>query len=80
MNTEKGKAKKYGNVYGFFDNYKTFELWLSNYFENYPEVEEIFPYPISIGNLSASVYSVIKISMLYKSIKQILYKYENRSN
>ncbi|WP_404982055.1 hypothetical protein [Capnocytophaga granulosa] len=45
MNTEKGKAKKYGNVYGFFDNYKTFELWLSNYFENYPEVEEIFPLP-----------------------------------
>ena len=45
MNTEKEKAKKYRNVYGFFDNYKTFELWLSNYFENYPEVEKIFPLP-----------------------------------
>ena len=36
---------KKGYVYGFFDNYKTFELWLSNYFENYPEVEGIFPLP-----------------------------------
>ena len=36
---------KKGYVYGFFDNYKNFELWLSNYFENYPEVEGIFPLP-----------------------------------
>ena len=36
---------KKGYVYGFFDNYKTFELWLSGNIENYPESEEIFPLP-----------------------------------
>ena len=29
----------------FFDNYQTFELWLSGNIENYPENEEIFPLP-----------------------------------
>ena len=36
---------KKGYVYGFFDNYKSFELWLSNYFETYPDVVGIFPLP-----------------------------------
>ena len=30
---------------GFFDNYKTFELWLMNNIENYPDNEDIFPLP-----------------------------------
>ena len=29
----------------FFDNYRYFELWLSNNIENYPEGENIFPLP-----------------------------------
>ena len=36
---------KKGYIYGFFDNYQTFELWLSGNIENYPENEEIFPLP-----------------------------------
>jgi hypothetical protein len=27
---------KKGYIYGFFDNYKTFELWLSKFIEDYP--------------------------------------------
>ena len=34
-----------GYIYGFFDNYQTFELWLSGNIENYPENEEVFPLP-----------------------------------
>jgi hypothetical protein len=30
---------------GFFDNYKTFELWLMNNIENYPDNEDIFSLP-----------------------------------
>ena len=29
----------------FFDNYQTFELWLSGNIENYPDSENIFPLP-----------------------------------
>ena len=36
---------KEGYIYGFFDNYKSFELWLSGNIEDYPESEEIFPLP-----------------------------------
>ena len=36
---------KKGYIYVFFDNYQTFELWLSGNIENYPENEEIFPLP-----------------------------------
>lgn len=32
---------KKGYIYGFFDNYKNFELWLMNHIENYPESENI---------------------------------------
>lgn len=36
---------KKGYIYGFFDNYQTFELWLSGNIENYPENQDIFPLP-----------------------------------
>lgn len=36
---------KKGYIYGFFDNYQTFELWLSGNIENYPDSENIFPLP-----------------------------------
>ena len=36
---------KKGYIYGFFDNYQTFELWLSGNIENYPENDDIFPLP-----------------------------------
>jgi len=36
---------KRGYIYGFFDDYKIFELWLSSNIENYPESEGIFPLP-----------------------------------
>jgi hypothetical protein len=36
---------KKGHIYGFFDNYKSFEMWLSKYIENYPENQDIFPLP-----------------------------------
>lgn len=36
---------KRGYIYGFFDDYKIFELWLSSNMENYPESEGIFPLP-----------------------------------
>lgn len=36
---------KKGHLAGFFDNYKTFELWLINNIENYPDNEDIFPLP-----------------------------------
>ena len=36
---------KKGYINAFFDNYRYFELWLSNNIENYPEGENIFPLP-----------------------------------
>lgn len=36
---------KKGYLAGFFDNYKTFEVWLINNIENYPYNEDIFPLP-----------------------------------
>lgn len=36
---------KKGYLAGFFDNYKTFELWLMNNIENYPDNEDIFTLP-----------------------------------
>jgi hypothetical protein len=36
---------KKGYIYGFFDNYKSFEEWLAKYIENYPENQDIFPLP-----------------------------------
>lgn len=36
---------KKGYIYGFFDDYKTFELWLSGNIEDYPENQDIFPLP-----------------------------------
>ena len=36
---------KKGYIYGFFDDYKTFELWLSSNIEDYPENQDIFPLP-----------------------------------
>lgn len=36
---------KRGYIFGFFDDYKIFELWLSSNMENYPESEGIFPLP-----------------------------------
>jgi hypothetical protein len=40
---------KQARIYGFFDNHKSFELWLSFRLENYPESEEIFPLPRMYG-------------------------------
>lgn len=37
---------KKGYIYGFFDNYQTFERWLSGNIEDYPENQDIFPLPI----------------------------------
>ena len=36
---------KRGYIYGFFDDYKIFELWLSSNIENYPDNQDIFPLP-----------------------------------
>lgn len=36
---------KKGYLAGFFVNYKTFELWLINNIESYPEKQEIYPLP-----------------------------------
>lgn len=36
---------KKGYINAFFDDYRYFELWLSNNIENYPEGENIFPLP-----------------------------------
>jgi hypothetical protein len=36
---------KRGYISGFFDNYKSFEMWLSKYIENYPENQNIYPLP-----------------------------------
>jgi hypothetical protein len=36
---------KKGYIYGFFDNYQTFERWLSGNIEDYPENQNIFPLP-----------------------------------
>lgn len=36
---------KKGYIYGFFDNYQTFERWLSSNTEDYPENQDIFPLP-----------------------------------
>lgn len=32
-----------GYIYGFFDNYQTFELWLSRNIENYPDNVNAYP-------------------------------------
>ena len=36
---------KKGYIYGFFDNYQTFEIWLSANIEDYPKNQDIFPLP-----------------------------------
>jgi hypothetical protein len=36
---------KKGYIYGFSDDYKIFESWLSDNIENYPENQDIFPLP-----------------------------------
>lgn len=34
-----------GYISGFFDNYRSFEMWLLKYIENYPENQNIYPLP-----------------------------------
>ena len=36
---------KRGYIYGFFDDYKIFERWLSSNIEHYPDNQDIFPLP-----------------------------------
>jgi len=38
---------KKGYIYGFFDDYRKFEQWLTDYIEDYPENQNIFPLPNS---------------------------------
>ena len=40
-----GLVPKKGYLAGFFDNYKTFEVWIIKNIENYPYNEDIFPLP-----------------------------------